>query len=67
MSTIRKKYITTTTKRVIETGMFGMMTMTACVVSIVFLENNCVEPNPGTTTEKDFLKDDNGAHDVDNF
>lgn len=44
-----------------------MMTMTACVVSIVFLENNCVEPNPGTTTEKDFLKDDNGAHDVDNF
>jgi len=40
MSTFRKKYVTTTTRKVIETGMFGMLTMSVCVLAIAFGDMN---------------------------
>ena len=36
MSALRKKYMTTTMKKTIETGMFGLLTMIVCVLFIAF-------------------------------
>lgn len=45
MSVFRKKYITTTTSRVIECGMYGLATMSVCVLFISFGElDGCQTP-----------------------
>ena len=36
MSTLRKRYATSTLSKSIETGMFGMVTMSVCVLFIAF-------------------------------
>lgn len=45
MSVFRKKYITTTTAKVIECGMYGLATMSVCVLFISFGElDGCQTP-----------------------
>lgn len=49
MGALRKKYVTTTMRRTIETGMFGLMTMSVCVLFIAFGDkNDCQTPNIDT-------------------
>lgn len=40
MAVIRKKYMTTTMRKSVETGMFGLLTMSVCVLFIVFGDMN---------------------------
>ena len=46
MSIFRKKYVTTTSRRVMETGLFALGTISVCVLSISFGDmNGCQTPN----------------------
>ena len=40
MAVIRKKYMTTTMRKSVETGMFGLLTMSVCVLFIAFGDMN---------------------------
>lgn len=64
MSALRKKYVNTTARRCIETGMFGMMTMSVCVLTIVFIETSCVTPSD-VINKKEF--DGHQEFEINNF
>lgn len=41
MAVFRKKYVTTIPRKVVEAGMYGLATMSVCVIFIAFLSSGC--------------------------
>ena len=66
MSTFRKKYVTTTPRKVIEAGTFGLMTMSVCVIFIAFFSSGC-QKNMSDVSEAEFTNfgaDDLSKHNL---